>query len=230
MKRLKKTAIIAAQVVSCLLVGVLLMIGASFLFLKHLERPEIGFFSLAIILVLAIFVPWERVVVLLKAYRKKLATAGIAYSVDYCVNWLFNYPLYIWVMDNAGLWDGYIIMSCLSFLLCYVYIKIYDIIKKDLFLLEDIKDWMDGMANYAGESKIKLLRAKIINKGGFVSSFLIISLWKDPFYTLAFCRRGKYNGFSLRDWGIFLGSVALGNVVWAVPMFGGIKLFKFFWG
>jgi hypothetical protein len=158
--------------------------------------------------------------------REKLATAGLAYSVDYCVNWLFNYPLYIWVMNEFGLKEGFVVMSCLSFLLCYVYIKVYDIIKKDLFLLEDVKDWMDTMANYDGASKIKLLRAKIIKKGGFATSFLILSLWKDPFYTLAFCRRGKYNGFSMRDWGIFLGSVAVGNSVWALSVFGGIEIFK----
>lgn len=158
--------------------------------------------------------------------REKLATAGLAYSVDYCVNWLFNYPLYIWVMNEFGLEKGFIVMSCLSFLLCYAYIKIYDIIKRDLFLLEDIKDWMNGMASYAGESRVKLLRAKIIRKGGFWTSFLVISLWKDPFYTLAFCRKGKYNGFSMRDWGIFLGSVAIGNSVWAISVFGGIEVFK----
>lgn len=158
--------------------------------------------------------------------REKLATAGLAYSIDYCVNWLFNYPLYIWVMNEFGLKKGFVVMSCLSFLLCYVYIKAYDIIKQDLFLLEDAKDWMDSMANYIGESKIKLLCAKIIRRGGFIISFLIISLWKDPFYTLAFCRQGKYNGFSLRDWGIFLGSVAIGNSVWALSVFGGIEIFK----
>jgi len=166
------------------------------------------------------------VAALVRKKKEKLATAGLAYAFDFCVNWLFNYPLYIWVMNEFGLKKGFVVMSCLSFLLCYAYIKIYDIIKKDLFLLEDAKDWMDGMANYAGKSKIKLLRAKIIRKGGFVTSFLIISLWKDPFYTLAFCRKGKYNGFSLRDWGIFLGSVAIGNAIWALSVFSGIEIFK----
>lgn len=160
--------------------------------------------------------------------KEKLATAGLAYSVDYWVNWLFNYPLYIWVMNEFGLEKGFIVMSCLSFLLCYVYIKVYDIIKKDLFLLEDVREWMDGMADYVGESKIKLLRAKVIKKGGMLTSFLILSFWKDPFYTLAFCRQGKYNGFSLRDWAIFLGSVVVGNSVWALSVFGGIEIFKMF--
>jgi hypothetical protein len=226
MKRLKRAAIIAAQVVGwitlflAVLTGVLLL---GLIFLAKMENPSWGFFLLALVFALIALLPLDKIWV---KHKKKIATAGAAYSVDYCVNWLFNYPLYIWVMDNAGLRDGYIIMFCLSFLLCYVYIKIYDIIKRDLFLLEDAKDWMDGMANYAGESKIKLFRAKIISKGGFISAFLIISLWKDPFYTLAFCRKGKYNGFSLRDWGIFLGSVAIGNSVWALSVFGGIEIFK----
>jgi len=158
--------------------------------------------------------------------KKKLATAGLAYTVDYWVNWLFNYPLYIWVMDAAGLKDGFIIMFCLSFLLCYAYIKVYDIIKKDLFLLEDVKEFMDGMANYVGENRVRRIFAKIIKKGGFFSSFMILSLYKDPFYTLAFCRQGKYNGFSMRDWGIFLGSVAVGNSIWALSVFGGIEVFR----
>lgn len=158
--------------------------------------------------------------------KEKLATAGFAYVVDYWVNWLFNYPLYIWVMNEFGLKNGFVVMSCLSFLLCYAYIKIYDIIKRDLFLLEDAKEWMDDMANYSGESKIKLLRAMIISKGGLFTAFLALSLFKDPFYTLAFCRQGKYSGFSLRDWGIFIGSVVVGNSIWALGVFGGIKIFK----
>lgn len=159
--------------------------------------------------------------------KEKLVAAGLAYSVDSVVNWLFNYPLYIWVMNEFGLEKGFAVMSCLSFLLCYAYIKVYDIIKKDLFLLEDVRDWMDGMANYSGESKVKLFRAMIIKKGGLFTAFLILSFFKDPFYTLAFCRQGRYNGFSPKDWGIFLGSVAVGNSVWALSVFGGIELFKY---
>ena len=51
-------------------------------------------------------------------------------------------------------------------------------------------------------------------------------LWKDPFYTLAFCRPEKYNGFTMRDWGIFLSSLAIGNFIWALSIFGGIEVFK----
>lgn len=161
-----------------------------------------------------------------KEKKEKLATAGLAYSIDYCVCWLFNYPLYILVMNEFGLQKGFAVMSCLSFLLCYAYIKVYDHIKKDLFLLEEAKIWIQSMANYEGESKIKLLRAKIIKKGGFITSFLILTLWKDPFYTLAFCRHEKYNGFTMRDWGIFLSSLAIGNFIWALSIFGGIEVFK----
>ncbi len=161
-----------------------------------------------------------------KEKKEKLATAGLAYSIDYCVCWLFNYPLYIWVMNEFGLQKGFAVMSCLSFLLCYAYIKAYDLIKKDFFLLEEAKIWIQAMANYEGESKIKLLRAKIIKKGGLIIPFLILTLWKDPFYTLAFCRHEKYNGFTMRDWGIFLSSLAIGNFIWALSIFGGIEVFK----
>ena len=160
------------------------------------------------------------------AKKEKIGTAGLAYSFDYCVNWLFNYPLYIYVMNDYGLKYGFLIMSCLSFSICLAYILIYDIIKKDLFLLEDAKEFMEKIGSYGGESRAKKLLAWIVRKGGFFSAFLILSLWKDPFYTTAFCRKGKYDGLSRRDWGIFLGSVVIGNAVWALSVFGGIEVFK----
>lgn len=40
--------------------------------------------------------------------KEKLATAGLVYSIDYCVCWLFNYPLYILVMNEFGLQKGFI--------------------------------------------------------------------------------------------------------------------------
>lgn len=167
-----------------------------------------------------------KIAAFIQKQKEKLAMVSLAYAVDHCVDWLFNYPLYIWVMNEFGLKKGFAVMSCLSFLVCYAYIKVYDYLKKDLFLLEVAKDWMNSMANYSGTSKIKLLRAKIIKKGGFPVSFTILSIWKDPFYTLAFCRKKKYSGFSMKDWEIFLGSVALGNFLWALSVFGGIELFK----
>ena len=171
---------------------------------------------------------FSKIAATVAAKKEKIGTAGLAYSFDYCVNWLFNYPLYIYVMNMYGLKYGFLIMSFLSFSICFAYIIIYDIIKKDLFLLEDAKEFMENVGNYSGKSKTKKLLAWIVRKGGFFSAFLILSLWKDPFYTVAFCRKGKYGGLSRRDWGIFLGSVAVGNAVWALSVFGGIKVFKRF--
>lgn len=227
MKRLMKMAAFIAAKWVVFLTGLLIVVYLISVFILGLKWvAAIALISIVVINVLDI-ISWTKVAEFLKRKREKLATAGLAYSVDAVVNWLFNYPLYIWVMNEFGLEKGFAVMSCLSFLLCYVYIKIYDVIKKDLFLLEDVRDFMDDMANYSGKSKIKLFRAMMIKKGGLFTAFLALSIFKDPFYTLAFCRQERYNGFSLKDWGIFLGSVAVGNFIWALSVFGGIELFKY---
>jgi hypothetical protein len=159
--------------------------------------------------------------------KEKIRNAGLAYAFDYVVNWLFNYPLYGYVMWKYGLQKGFLIMAFLSFLVCWVYIIIYGFIKKDLFLLEDVKDFMDGFGNYKGKWRALRGMAFLVRKGGKVTAFFLLSFLKDPFYATAFCRNGKYNGLSFRDWLIFLASVVTSNVPWALAILGGVKGIEF---
>ena len=159
--------------------------------------------------------------------KKKIRNAGLAYAVDYLVNWLFNYPLYGYVMWKFGLVEGFFMMTLISFLICFIYIIIYDIIKKDLFLLEDVKDYMNKIANYEGKNKAVKILSLLLRRGGNVTAFFILSFLKDPFYATAFCRKEKFNGLSKRDWLIFLASVVVSNVPWALTIFGGVKGIEF---
>jgi hypothetical protein len=53
---------------------------------------------------------------------------------------------------------------------------------------------------------------------------VVLSVKFDPFITTIYMRRGahQYRGMSRRDWGIFAASLAIGNLCWALAMFGGI--------
>lgn len=162
--------------------------------------------------------------------KEKIRNAGLAYGVDWAVNWLFNYPLYGYVMWRFGLQKGFLIMAFLSFLVCWIYIIIYDIIKKDLFLIEDVKDYVEKVASYNGKWKALRILALVVKRGGKITAFFLLSFFKDPFYATAYCRNGKFNGLKGKDWLIFLASVVVSNVPWALTIFGGVKGIEFLVG
>jgi hypothetical protein len=161
------------------------------------------------------------------ARKARLAEVGVAYMIDRGIDWVFNYPLYTYVMWKFGLINGFYIMLTLSFLICLTYLVVYDIIKKDLFLIEAGKGLMERLGDYDGENAFLKFSSEVIKRGGLISAFLVLSLFKDPFYTVAFCRKGSFNGLTIRDWTIFAGSLVLGNASWALAIFGGIKAFQF---
>ncbi|NTU66746.1 MAG: hypothetical protein HGB08_02355 [Candidatus Moranbacteria bacterium] len=162
--------------------------------------------------------------------KKRIGEVGAAYMFDLILEHAFNYPLYGYVMWRFGLQKGFLIMVSLSFLICYAQIRVYDYLKKDLFLIEGVKDWVDGLKKYEGHNWFRRAVAFSLKKGGVPIAFVILSLWKDPFYTVAFCRNGRYNGLSVKGWSIFLSSLVVGNATWALAVFGGVESIKFIIG
>jgi len=51
----------------------------------------------------------------------------------------------------------------------------------------------------------------------------------DPFITTACLRRGRFNGMTRRDRGIFYGSVLVSNGCWILACFMGITLVEWAW-
>ncbi len=61
---------------------------------------------------------------------------------------------------------------------------------------------------------------------------IALSFWIDAFIITLYMRNGayKYNGFSLRDWKIFLTATVVGNVYWAVLILLGIESLEYLMG
>lgn len=57
---------------------------------------------------------------------------------------------------------------------------------------------------------------------------VILSIKFDPFITVVHIRHGahQYNGLSWRDWKVFIASLIIGNVYWALAVYMGITLFE----
>jgi hypothetical protein len=56
-----------------------------------------------------------------------------------------------------------------------------------------------------------------------------LSIWSDPFITIACLRRGAFNGMTRRDWRIFFSSFLIANGWWALACFGGIEAVSGLW-
>ncbi|MFM2374143.1 MAG: hypothetical protein RLZZ234_138 [Candidatus Parcubacteria bacterium] len=148
------------------------------------------------------------------------------------VNWAFDYPFYaymteLFTSDRFGLtlYDGALltfgVMSILSWLLSFSFIKYYDYTEKDWLGLEALKvirENADPKSSWC--SRIASL--------GDVAAFLIFAIY-DPVYSTIFLRKGseKYNGFSRRDWVIFNLSVLYSNALWTSGWLATIEFIRF---
>jgi len=65
---------------------------------------------------------------------------------------------------------------------------------------------------------------------GDIFALVVLSIYSEPVKVTLYMRHGanQFNGFSQRDWMVFLTSVAIGNVSWALAVFGGLKIVKNF--
>jgi MFS family permease len=158
-------------------------------------------------------------------WKKRFATWGIGYTADTLFSYAFDFLLYPFVIWKLGLLNGLLVMFPLSFLICWLNLVFYDWLKIDYLAIETIKE----LREYKGRSRLRRFISVLLHKGGILA-FAFLSLNFDPFVTTVYMRHGahKYDGLSRRDWMIFITSVFVGNVYWALVAFGIVSAFEFF--
>jgi hypothetical protein len=159
-------------------------------------------------------------------YKTKIAELSIGLAANQLFVRFGDYILYPFVIWKMGIVRGGLIMTAVSFLLCYLTFLFYDWSKKDWLGIETIK----GIKDYRGENKIGKFTSWVLKKGNPIALFFL-SIKFDPFIVTAYMRQGshKYNGLSKRDWKIFIGSLLLGNAYWTLACYLGITLFEWGW-
>lgn len=154
--------------------------------------------------------------------RKKIGLVAVGHGVKQVEEFLFDWLLYGVVVGYTttvygavwgSLW-GFLIMTPLSALVCWLYIKFYDFAKIDWFGFEAIKEYKK---EFEGEGFWKRLTRRIVRMGD-VPAFFILSIHGDPFWTTVYLRRHnqQYQGLTKRDWYIFFGSVLFSNAYWTL--------------
>lgn len=158
--------------------------------------------------------------------RARVGLLGVGLLGNKAIVWAFDFGLYPLVMWRLGLAWGCVVMTLLSFLICYATLLFYDWAKKDWLGIEAIKELREsGSANrWMRYIAVMLRRSEL-----FALFFLSVKF--DPFIVTAYMRRGSYqfNGLSRRDWSIFLWSVAISNAYWSVVAFTGVSIFVWLW-
>lgn len=187
----------------------------------------------------------RKIAAFIAAQKKRIATVALGQAFNQIFDWMFNYPLYMFAVEQMGLTKGYIIMVVASFFICLAFIEFYDWLRVDWLGIEVAKEAKEygptfirrmniesgiGRILWWPFSKIILFILWAVNKGGLVA-FMVLSIYTDPFITTVYMRKGwgEYNGLSRRDWAVFLTSTAIGNAYWAIRTFAILEVAKFSW-
>jgi hypothetical protein len=163
----------------------------------------------------------------MKLFLKRLLLFLTGSSFVYLTALLFDYVLYPFVIFEAGLSKGFVIMIFLSFISCVLMFYIYDYLKKDFLAIEYSKEKLELLITNNQGSRLKKVLVCILKRSKIVL-FVFLSVY-DPFIATVFMRKGsyQYNSLKARDWKILTLSLFIGNGIWAVTVFTGLSLFQF---
>lgn len=141
-------------------------------------------------------------------------------------NFVFDYILYAMAIKYLGLLVGGGVMMLASATICFGMILAYRASKKDWLGIDAVREIKDQFLNNGKKGKLGRLVAWLWRKGIFVE-FIILSLKFDPFVTTEYLK-GAHGETRLdrRDWCIFMASILVANVYWALVVFAGVTVFE----
>lgn len=153
---------------------------------------------------------------------KRMLIWGVGLFGNFLIVKAFDYVLYPAVIYFYGVVLGSVVMTIVSFLVCWLSIIAYDWSKQDWILIETFKGIREGedLPNKMARTMQWLLR-----KGDWFA-LVVLSIKFDPFITTMYLRHGAFlfNGLSKRDWKFFLASTLISNAYWTLAVFMGITL------
>jgi hypothetical protein len=171
----------------------------------------------------------------LGSHRNEIGTVAIGHSAKQLEEILFDWLLYGSVIAACTttwgpMWGsvaGFTIMTPLSAVVCFAYIRLYDWGKKDWFGFELLKGLRDDAA---GGSRLERLVHRVARLGD-VAAFMALSVYGDPFMTTVYLRRGvrRFNGLSSSEWVVFWLSVLVSNGYWTLRWTILVEVARFVW-
>jgi hypothetical protein len=194
--------------------------------------------------------PIKKMVIFLRCYGKKIGAIAIGHTIKTTVDWLFDNPLYIFVVAKEGMLFGGLIMTIASLVINFLLIIFHGWSKVDWFgfsVINDLREnghhWLEKAKNIGIKNKIlkPIVRAWLyipvnffalviwLLKRGDVVAFITLSIVEDPFITTTYLRHGSRAKLTKKDWSIFFGSVVFSNAYWTLRSFAIFEVLKMLW-
>jgi hypothetical protein len=177
--------------------------------------------------------------------KDSIKSIGIGHAIYDTTGWLFDNPLYISVIAVKGPIAGGLIMTSLSLVICFGTLIVYEKMRIEWtgtkaidFIREKGIHYAKRMENGEGHRIFKsiifflpanffIFVMKMIEKGGDVAAFFILSILEDPFYTTAYLRHGAFDGLKKKDYIVFFSSVLVSNGYWTLRNTGIVLAFRY---
>ena len=161
--------------------------------------------------------------------RRQIGTLTVGYTANWLSIFLFDWVLYPIVISKFGVLWGGILMTVLTFIVCYYLIRFYDWSKTDWLAIELIKEKViTKIRDYQGKSRFGQLGSFLLKQTDPIV-VLVLSLKFDAAVVTILMREGKYNGLSERDWRIFISSILFSSFYWIILIKTGLTTVEFLW-
>jgi hypothetical protein len=156
----------------------------------------------------------KKIAALIAARKKQILQIALGQTCKKASDWLFDNPLYLFVVGTYGLLLGGAIMTTLSLLICLELVLAYNRTKADWLGL----DALEEIRHKDHTWWIAKLLAWLLRKGD-ICAFVALSILEDPFTVTVYLRHGKRGAMGNWDWIVFFGSVVLSNGYWTLRTF-----------
>jgi hypothetical protein len=119
---------------------------------------------------------------------KDLASVGSVVFLSFVVKFIADYIISYFIVGFYGYFFSILIMAIINFLICYLFVKIYDFYKVDILFFKKYNK--EKQINNDNNKIIELIK-KWLKK---IILFLFLSI-KSPFIMVIYFRKGHFNGF-----------------------------------
>jgi len=159
-------------------------------------------------------------------WQRRVADMAAGITAFNLFNYAFDYALYPFIIYKIGIIKGGLLMTAVAAVINILCLKFYDWSKRDWLGIETLK----GMKGYEGANRLVRFMSGMLKKSD-PAAFLFLSVKEDAFITMVYLRHGshQYNGMSVRDWRIFISSVAISNIYWTLAAYMGISAVEWIW-
>lgn len=181
----------------------------------------------------------KSIAAIIAAPFKKYWQVLVGHGIWSLASWLYDDPLYIYVIATMGPIDGGVVMTAGSLVICLatlVYYRNkqvgwlgYDVVIEGL--TDRAHHWGERVANWKKRETIFasivawilfipadffiiILKAMKIRKIGDIVAFFALSIFEDPFIATAYLRHGRTDGIKAKDLAVFFASVLVSNGYW----------------